>query len=106
MANERHDVAFVAGAIVGSAVGAVYGLFSAPQAGWRTRADLSGFAEALGDRVAHRLGLVTVEFRHLIGSDGPDPMVSEAGDFPVREPIDRQGLEPGNVVAREGVITP
>lgn len=67
MANQRHDVAFVVGAVVGSVAGAVYGLFNAPQAGWRTRADLSGSAEELGDRVAHRIAAVAAEARLLLG---------------------------------------
>ena len=55
MASPRHDVAFVVGALVGSVAGAVYGLLNAPQPGWRTRADLSGYAEELGDRLAGRI---------------------------------------------------
>jgi hypothetical protein len=49
--NQRHDVAFVIGAILGGAAGAAYGLLNAPDAGARTRALLT----ERGDRLAQRL---------------------------------------------------
>lgn len=41
MAHERHDVAFVVGALLGGLAGATYTLFNAPQAGSQTRAQLA-----------------------------------------------------------------
>lgn len=52
MADERHDAAFVVGAVVGGVAGAAYGLFSAPQAGRRTRGQLAEQADALVQRLA------------------------------------------------------
>lgn len=47
MARERHDAAFILGALLGGIAGGVVGLVWAPQAGARTRADLaSGWTEA------------------------------------------------------------
>lgn len=65
MATERHEVAFLVGALVGSVAGAVYGLLNAPQAGWRTRADLTGYLEALGDRAAGRISGAVMELQAL-----------------------------------------
>jgi len=52
VADERHDAAFVVGAVLGGAAGAAYGLFSAPQAGRRTRDQLAEHADALVQRLA------------------------------------------------------
>ncbi len=41
MARERHDAAFIVGAILGGLAGAGYTLFQAPQAGAQTRAQLA-----------------------------------------------------------------
>ena len=41
MAKERHPVAFLMGAAIGGAVGAVYGLLNAPRAGAETRSGLT-----------------------------------------------------------------
>ena len=59
MADERHDVAFVVGALLGGVAGAVYTLFNAPQAGADTRAQLAeqfGAATSRVDAAATRLG--------------------------------------------------
>lgn len=75
MAANRHEMAFIAGAVIGAVAGAAYGLFNAPQAGWRTRADLSAHAEELGDRLAGRITAITAEVGGLIGEDPGDPDV-------------------------------
>ena len=68
--DQRHDAAFVVGAILGGAGGAVYGLLHAPQAGARTRGQLAeqidavvqalldagGGARARADRLAEQAG--------------------------------------------------
>ncbi len=41
MAHERHDVAFVVGALLGGVAGAACTLFNAPQSGSQTRAQLA-----------------------------------------------------------------
>jgi gas vesicle protein len=41
MAKERHTIAFVVGAALGGAIGAIYGLMNAPRPGVQTRADLT-----------------------------------------------------------------
>lgn len=56
MARERHDAAFMVGALLGGVAGGVYGLFWAPQAGVRTRADL-----------ASRWGEATAQARQTVG---------------------------------------
>lgn len=57
MAEERHDAAFVVGAVVGGVAAGVYALFEAPQAGSQTRAQL----RERGDAVAAQLGQATAE---------------------------------------------
>jgi gas vesicle protein len=73
VAAGRHETAFIVGAIIGSAAGAVYGLLNAPQTGWRTRADLSGYAEEMGDRLAARVETARSELRALFGVEPDDP---------------------------------
>jgi len=53
--TERHDVAFVAGAVVGAVAGSTAALFRAPQAGQRTREQLAGYASVASQR-ANDLG--------------------------------------------------
>ncbi len=52
VAKERHDVAFVVGAILGGLGGTVAALFNAPQSGQRTRDQLAGHANAVGQRIS------------------------------------------------------
>jgi len=52
VADERHDAAFVVGAVLGGVAGAAYGLFSAPQAGRRTRGQLAEQGDAVVQRLA------------------------------------------------------
>ena len=55
MADERHDAAFIVGAILGGLVGGGYALFRVPQAGGQTRAQLW----ARGDGLTQRLSATT-----------------------------------------------
>lgn len=73
MATDRHEMAFIAGAVIGAVAGAAFGLLNSPQAGWRTRADLSGYAEELGDRLAGQIGAIAAEVGGLFGEDPGDP---------------------------------
>lgn len=52
MAEERHDAAFVVGAVVGGVAAGVYALFEAPQAGSQTRTQLQERRDAIGEHVA------------------------------------------------------
>ena len=105
MTADRHQVAFITGAVIGAVAGAAYGLLNVPQAGWRTRADLSGYAEELGDRLASRIAAITAEVGGLIGDDPGDPDVLP----PMPGPDDTLSFEPmtaGTGAARsEGVTT-
>jgi gas vesicle protein len=61
VAQERHDVAFVVGAVLGGLGGAVATLFTAPQSGQRTRDQLAGHANAVGQRIS--AGSSTLQLR-------------------------------------------
>lgn len=50
MVDDRHDVAFLVGAIVGGIAGGAAMLFAAPQSGAATRSDLSSQIAALTER--------------------------------------------------------
>lgn len=52
MAEERHDAAFIVGAVVGGLAAGVYALFEAPQAGAQTRAQLQERGDAIGEQAA------------------------------------------------------
>ncbi len=57
---ERHNVAFVLGALIGGVAGSTAALFRAPQAGYRTREQLASYAGMASQRVTDlgaRLGL-------------------------------------------------
>ena len=78
MAKERHPVAFLLGAAVGGAVGAIYGLMNAPRAGVETRAGLTERWHEIEDRTEQ--GIVEMESEvntrvdQIVGSatmDGP-----------------------------------
>ncbi|MDQ3514824.1 MAG: hypothetical protein M3462_14435, partial [Chloroflexota bacterium] len=63
--EERHDVAFVMGAMAGGVAAATVTLFQAPQSGARTRADLARALGRVGPVVSSALsaardGLVAV----------------------------------------------
>jgi gas vesicle protein len=59
MAKERHPVAFLLGAALGGACGAVYGLLNAPRAGAKTRADLTERWHQIEDQAER--GIVEIE---------------------------------------------
>lgn len=99
------------GALVGSVAGAVYGLLNAPQPGWRTRADLSGFAEELGDRIAARVSAPVTALRApRVEEDKPQQWPasliatdSGLGDHPANFEIVDETM---NVPKSEGVTAP
>ena len=58
--TERHDTAFVIGALIGGLAGSTAALFRAPQAGQRTREQLAGYVDTAVQRVMDvgaRIGL-------------------------------------------------
>ncbi len=92
MARERHDAAFMVGALVGGVVGGLYGLFTAPQAGARTRADLARRWDDLAEQGAQAIAAADGRVRDALGRDqappapsgrtlGATPLVSASGPF-------------------------
>jgi gas vesicle protein len=71
MARERHTVAFVVGAMLGGAFGAVYGLLNAPRPGAATRADLTERWHDVEERTAHEIAHLETEVRERIAVDEP-----------------------------------
>lgn len=63
MAKDRHTVAFVIGAALGGAVGAVYGLLHAPRPGVETRADLTERWHDVEERTAQEIANLESEVR-------------------------------------------
>jgi gas vesicle protein len=66
MAKERHAVAFVLGAAIGGAIGAVYGLLNAPRPGEATRADLTERWHDVGERTSQEIANLDMEMRDRI----------------------------------------
>jgi hypothetical protein len=59
--KERHTVAFMVGAILGGAAGAVYGLLNASRPGEATRADLTERWHDVEERAAQEIAQFEVE---------------------------------------------
>ena len=79
MAGERHPVAFLLGAAVGGAIGAVYGLLNARRPGAETRADLTERWHDVEEQTAQGIAQAESELRDRLtldqlareGRDGP-----------------------------------
>ena len=69
MAKERHPVAFMVGAILGGAAGAIFGLMNAPRPGPETWADLTERWHDVEERAAQEIAHLESEVRDLVGSD-------------------------------------
>ena len=69
MTKERHTVAFVIGAALGGAVGAVYGLLNAPRPGADTRASLTERWHDVGERTAEEIANLETEVRDHIAPE-------------------------------------
>ena len=106
MADERHDVAFVVGALLGGLAGATVTLFNAPQAGAQTRAQLAEQVGALsgkvgtatarlgeqGERLGRQAGAAISTLTERGGRDagadgGTDRAATEATTEPSTEPV-------------------
>jgi gas vesicle protein len=71
MAKERHTVAFLVGAALGGAAGAIYGLLHAPRPGEVTIAELTERWHEIEDRAAEEIAVVESEVRERVGFDRP-----------------------------------
>jgi gas vesicle protein len=69
MAKERHAVAFVLGAAIGGAVGAVFGLLNAPRPGIDTRITLTERWHDVEERTAQEIANLETEVRDRIASE-------------------------------------
>lgn len=69
MTRERHTIAFVIGAALGGAVGAIYGLMNAPRAGADTRAGLTERWHDVGERTAQEIANLETEMRGRIAPE-------------------------------------
>jgi gas vesicle protein len=69
MAKERHAVAFVIGAAIGGAIGALYGLFTAPRPGIETRVDLTERWHDVEERTAQEIANLETEVRDRLASE-------------------------------------
>jgi gas vesicle protein len=69
MAKERHAVAFVIGAAIGGAVGALYGLLNAPRPGIETRVDLTERWHDVEERTAQEIANLETEVRDRIATE-------------------------------------
>jgi len=78
MAKERHPVAFLMGAAIGGAVGAIYGLLNAPRAGAETRSGLTERWHEIEDQTEQSIAEIESQVNErvdqIVGSatmDGP-----------------------------------
>ncbi len=69
MAGERHAVAFVVGAAVGGAIGAVYGLLNAPRPGIETRVELTERWHDVEERTAEEVATVEAGMRDRLATE-------------------------------------
>jgi gas vesicle protein len=72
MAKERHTVAFLLGAALGGAAGAVYGLLHAPRPGEVTIAELTERWHEIEDRAAEEVAVVESEVRERVEALRPE----------------------------------
>lgn len=63
MADERHDAAFIVGAVLGGLAGGAYALLNAPQSGARTRAELGERWGVVGERMAAGVAQIDAKTR-------------------------------------------
>ena len=94
MTDERHDTAFVVGAVLGGLLGGAYTLFTAPQSGAQTRSELVARWNALTGGVASKAATLDGEVRQLVSS-------AEAAVSPLAERLHRDRAD--TAVAAEAV---
>lgn len=66
MADQRHDAAFIVGAVVGGLAAGAYALVAAPQAGSETRVQLAERRDALAERLAQTTAEAEGQIRRLL----------------------------------------
>ena len=93
MAAERHDAAFIVGAVVGGLAGAAGALWLAPQAGVQTRGQLAEQWQGVSARVSQGVADLETRARALLGRDeGAVPVgqatPAEAGSIGVEATVD------------------
>ena len=69
MAKERHPVAFVIGAALGGAIGAIVGLMNAPRRGEETRAHLTERWHDVEERTAEGIAQLETDVRARIAPE-------------------------------------
>ncbi|MBW3631815.1 MAG: YtxH domain-containing protein [Chloroflexi bacterium] len=85
MAKERHTVAFVIGAALGGAIGAVYGLVNAPRPGADTRAGLTERWHDVSERAAAETTNLDTDVRTRIAPEwSPQGRIGVRVDGPAR----------------------
>jgi gas vesicle protein len=83
--RQRHTVAFVIGAALGGAIGAVYGLMNAPRRGEDTRATLTERWHDVGERTAQEIANLETEMRDRIAPEwSPQGRIDVRVDGPAR----------------------
>ena len=95
MADERHDAAFIVGAILGGLAGALGTLFWAPQSGAQTRTQLAERWNAAAERAAQGVATVDARTRELAARAGE-------GVAPVVERLER--VRPGSDASRAEAV--
>ena len=84
MAKERHPVAFVLGAAIGGAIGAVFGLMNAPRPGSETRAGLTERWHDVEERTAEGIANLETGVRDRIAPEwSPGSDIRVRGNSPV-----------------------
>ena len=71
MAKERHTVAYVLGAALGGAAGAIFGLMNAPRPGAQMRADLTERWHDVEERAAQEIANLEMEVRDRVVPEEP-----------------------------------
>lgn len=111
MRTERHDVAFVVGALVGGLTAAAVTLFRAPQSGAQTRAQISERLEPITSKTGGLSRTVASQTRAVTSQSvaksqelttavkskvqsGDQPAAGQTDEFVVVEPLGTTDLEP------------
>lgn len=110
MAEERHDAAFIVGAVVGGLAAGAYALFAAPQAGSQTRAQLWERGDAVAEQVARTTAEVDERVRRWLAraDEQAAPLrrrLTGGRDDRGPAPVGAFRTERGSVVETEPFIT-
>lgn len=105
VANQRHDAAFIVGAVIGGVAAGAYALFEAPQAGTETRAQLAERGDALAERLAQTTAEVDGRVRRWLAraEEQTAPLMGRVTRRPMGSTAATTAL--GSVVDTEPFIT-